>query len=49
MNWHVLLLPWTQDGNGEVFENLCINADLDEQVSLCTTGACLILPLLNYS
>lgn len=46
---HVLLLPRTQDGNGEVFENLCINTVLDKQMPLGTAGACLILPPLNYS
>lgn len=41
-NWHVILLPRTQDGNDDVFENLCTNVDLEKGVSLCTTGACLV-------
>lgn len=49
MNRHVILSPRTQGGNGDMFENLCTHSDLENRVSLCTTGVCLILPPLNYS
>lgn len=49
MDWCIILLTKNQDVNGNVFEKLCMNTDLEDRGATLHTGARHIPPPMNYN